>query len=159
MQLHTTESALIGNNYVVNRYVGFFQDPGAYPEYILIGRNNSSDVFQMLGTFYGVRGSAGERNTYFNVCCSKTNFPSTFYDAGNRIGGGGFSLVYLTYAGNSWVAFASSAAVITGGLQLAFTGQAYHSYGDGFQWTHNDFVGGASIPASAVSSVTTIKSF
>jgi hypothetical protein len=158
-QLHTTESVLIGGNYIVNHYVGYFADPTATAEYIIIGRNEPGDTFRMIGTVHGSRGSAGERNVYFNVCCSRTNLPSAQYDAGNRLGSANFSLVTLAYSGNSYVALASSASVNSGGLQLAFTGDVYHSYGNGLQWTHYDFYGALSIPASAVSGVTTIKSF
>jgi hypothetical protein len=158
-QLQTTSNALINGQYLVDKYVGFWNDPGSYPEYMLIGRNNSGDVFRVLGQMYGVRGFAGERNTFFNICCSKSSFPATFYSAGNRLGSASFSLVTLTYAGNSWLALQSTAAVNTGGLNLYFTGQIYHSYSS-TQWTHQDFYGSpVSIPSGSVSSVSVLSSF
>jgi len=158
-QLQTTSNALINGQYLVDRYMGYWNDPGSYSEYMLLGRNNSADVFRLLGSIYGNRGAAGERNVFFNICCSKTSFPASSYVAGNRIGSATFSLVTLTYSGNSWLALQSTAAVNTGGLNLYFTGQIYHSYSS-TQWTHQDFYGSpASIPTGSVSSVTVLSSF
>ncbi|QPX47971.1 tail fiber protein [Synechococcus phage S-SRM01] len=158
-QLQTTGNAFFNNQYVVDKYMGYFNDPGSYPEYMLLGRNNSGDVFRVLGQIYGHRGGGGERNAFFNICCSKTNYPSTSYAAGGRLGSASFALVTLTYAGNSWLALQSGSAGNSGGLNLSFTGQIYHSY-SGTQWTHMDFYGSpVAISSGSVSSVSTIISF
>ena len=152
-QLQTTGNALINGQYLVDRWLGYWNDPGSYPEYMLLGRNNSGDLFRILGSIYGSRGGGGERNTFFNICASKTTLPSTNYTAGNRLGSAGFSLVTLTYAGNSWLALQSGSAGNTGGLNLFFTGQIYHSYSS-TQWVHQDFYGSnTSIPSGSVSGV------
>jgi len=50
-------TALIGTDYVINRFAAHFTDPGSYPEYVLIGRFRPADQFRMIGTFQGARGS------------------------------------------------------------------------------------------------------
>jgi hypothetical protein len=142
-----------GTRYLIEKYVGIWADPGSYPEYMLVGRTNTNDTFRVIGTMYGFRGGAGERNTMFSIACSKTTFPSTAVTAGAKIGTATFNFVTLTYAGNPWVAIQSVSPGITGGLNMWFTGIVEHNYSSS-QWTHRDFYGNNnSIPSGSVSGV------
>ena len=120
------------NQHLFHHYWGFASDPGSYPEYKLLARQNSGDAFQLIGDIYGFRGNAGERNCRIAITCTKTNFPSVAYYGRAMPGSASTltSLVTLTYNGNSWLALRlDGSAGNWGGVRFYYTGVSNHSSG------------------------------